>query len=169
MIGSLEGSFLCSSADPLTIRKIVGVGRIRRRVVTVGGVKGQFIKKFFAEFREFINKGNLVAIAIGFVMGSAFTGLVTALVENVIMPTVAIPFGKPNFDDVLILTINDAEIRFGAFLTVAMTFLSIAFVLFTILKIYNRATGDEAVAPPSEIGLLTEIRDELRAQRPTNG
>ena len=82
MIGSLEGSFLCSSADPLTIRKIVGVGRIRRRVVTVGGVKGQFIKKFFAEFREFINKGNLVAIAIGFVMGSAFTGLVTALVEE---------------------------------------------------------------------------------------
>jgi large conductance mechanosensitive channel len=132
-------------------------------------VKGQFVKKYFAEFREFINKGNLVAIAIGFVMGSAFTGLVTALVENVIMPVVAIPFGKPNFDDVLILTVNDAEIRFGAFLTVAVTFLSIAFVLFTILKIYNRATGDEAVAPPSEIGLLTEIRDELRSQRPSNG
>ena len=162
-------SFLCSPVAPLTIGKIVGVGRIRRRVVTVGGVKGQFVKKFFAEFREFINKGNLVAIAIGFVMGSAFTGLVTALVENVIMPAVAIPFGKPNFDDVLILTINDAEIRFGAFLTVAVTFLSIAFVLFTVLKIYNRATGDEAVAPPSEIGLLIEIRDELRAQRPTNG
>ena len=132
-------------------------------------MKSRFLKTYLSEFREFINKGNLVAIAIGFVMGSAFTGLVTALVENVIMPIVAIPFGKPNFDGVLVLTINDAEIRFGAFLTVAVTFLSIAFVLFTILKIYNRATGDEAVAPPSEIGLLTEIRDELRARRPSDG
>ena len=132
-------------------------------------MKSRFLKTYLSEFREFINKGNLVAIAIGFVMGSAFTGLVTALVENVIMPIVAIPFGKPNFDGVLVLTINDAEIHFGAFLTVAVTFLSIAFVLFTILKIYNRATGDEAVAPPSEIGLLTEIRDELRARRPSDG
>lgn len=123
------------------------------------------IKRFVAEFRDFINKGNLVAIAIGFVMGSAFTGLVTALVENVIMPLVAIPFGQPNFDDALVLTVNDAQIRFGAFLTVAVTFVSIALVLFVLLKIYNRATGDEVTAPPSEIGLLTEIRDELRARR----
>jgi len=123
------------------------------------------IGRFLDEFRQFINKGNLVAIAIGFVMGSAFTGLVTALVENVIMPLVAIPFGKPNFDGALILEINDAQIKFGAFLTVAVTFVSIALVLFVMLKIYNRATGDEAVTPPSEIGLLTEIRDELRAQR----
>jgi len=123
------------------------------------------IGRFLGEFRQFINKGNLVAIAIGFVMGSAFTGLVTALVENVIMPLVAIPFGKPNFDGALILEINDAQIKFGAFLTVAVTFVSIALVLFVMLKIYNRATGDEAVTPPSEIGLLTEIRDELRAQR----
>lgn len=123
------------------------------------------IKRFVEEFRDFINKGNLVAIAIGFVMGSAFTGLVTALVENVIMPLVAIPFGQPNFDDALILTVNDAQIRFGAFLTVAVTFVSIALVLFVLLKIYNRATGDEVSAPPSEIGLLTEIRDELRARR----
>lgn len=123
------------------------------------------IKRFVAEFRDFINKGNLVAIAIGFVMGSAFTGLVTALVENVIMPLVAIPFGQPNFDDALVLTLNDAQIRFGAFLTVAVTFVSIALVLFLLLKIYNRATGDEVTAPPSEIGLLTEIRDELRARR----
>lgn len=123
------------------------------------------VGRFLDEFRQFINKGNLIAIAIGFVMGSAFTGLVTALVENVIMPLVAIPFGQPNFDNALILEINDAQIRFGAFLTVAVTFVSIALVLFVMLKIYNRATGDEAVAPPTEIGLLTEIRDELRSHR----
>ena len=128
-------------------------------------MKDSPVGRFLAEFRQFINKGNLVAIAIGFVMGSAFTGLVTSLVENVIMPLVAIPFGKPNFDGALILEINDAQIKFGAFLTVAVTFVSIALVLFVMLKLYNRATGDEAVAPPNEIALLTEIRDELRAQR----
>ena len=58
-----------------------------------------------------------------------------------------------------------SALRFGAFLTVAVTFLSIALVLFSILKVYNRATGSAASAPPNEIALLTEIRDELRAQR----
>lgn len=114
------------------------------------------------EFRDFINRGNLLAIAIGFVIGGSFSGLVTALVENVIMPLVAIPFGEPNFDTVLVLTVNDAEIRFGAFLTVAVTFLSIAFVLFLMLKIYNRATGSEPEPPPTEVALLAEIHAELR-------
>jgi large conductance mechanosensitive channel len=123
------------------------------------------LRRFLAEFKEFVNKGNLLAIAVGFVVGGAFSGVVTALVENVLMPLVAIPFGEPNFDTVLVLTVNDAEIRFGAFLTVAVTFLSIALVLFSILKVYNRATGSAASAPPNEIALLTEIRDELRAQR----
>lgn len=129
-------------------------------------VKGGLVRRFLAEFKEFVNKGNLLAIAVGFVVGGAFSGVVTALVENVLMPVVAIPFGEPNFDTVLVLTVNDAEIRFGAFLTVAVTFLSIALVLFSILKMYNRATGSAASAPPNEIALLTEIRDELRAQRP---
>jgi large conductance mechanosensitive channel len=128
------------------------------------------IKNFLGEFKDFINRGNLLVVAIGFVMGATFTGLVTALVENVIMPIVAIPFGKPNFDGVFILRVNDAEVRFGAFLTVAVTFVLVAFVLFLIMKVYNRAmVRKEAEAPaptsPSEIDLLTEIRDELRAHR----
>lgn len=118
-----------------------------------------------SEFREFINRGNLLAIAIGFVLGGSFSGLVTALVENVIMPLVAIPFGEPNFDTALVLEINGAAIRFGAFLTVAVTFVSIAFVLFLMLKIYRRATGIEAAAPPTEMNLLSDIHAELRAIR----
>jgi large conductance mechanosensitive channel len=90
---------------------------------------------------------------------------VTALVENVIMPLVAIPFGEPNFDTALVLTINDAQIRFGAFLTVAVTFLSIAFVLFILLKLYNRATGAEPTPPPTEVALLSQIHGELQAIR----
>lgn len=132
------------------------------------------IKSLLDEFKQFINRGNLLVVAIGFVMGSTFTGLVTALVENVIMPLVAIPFGQPNFDGVLILRINDAEVRFGAFLTVAVTFVLVAFVLFLLLKIYNRAMAaaesDSAVpVPPTEVALLTEIRDELRARRSGDG
>jgi large conductance mechanosensitive channel len=121
--------------------------------------------KLLAEFKDFINRGNLLAIAIGFVLGGSFSGLVTALVENVIMPLVAIPFGEPNFDTALVLTINDAEIRFGAFLSVAVTFLSIAFVLFLLVKIYNRATGMEPTPPPTETSLLGEIHAELQAIR----
>ncbi|MFZ9385097.1 MAG: large conductance mechanosensitive channel protein MscL [Ilumatobacteraceae bacterium] len=131
------------------------------------------IKSLLDEFKQFINRGNLLVVSIGFVMGSAFTGLVTALVENVIMPLVAIPFGKPNFDGALILRINDAEVRFGAFLTVAVTFVLVAFVLFLLLKVYNRAVAAEVdpLAPvaPTEVALLTEIRDELRARRDTGG
>lgn len=125
------------------------------------------IKSFrlLEEFKGFINRGNLLAIAIGFVLGGSFSGLVTALVENVIMPLVAIPFGEPNFDTVLVLTVNDAEIRFGAFLTVAVTFLSIAFVLFSLVKIYNKATGSEPTPPPTETALLEQIRTELEAIR----
>lgn len=124
------------------------------------------MKKLFGEFKDFINKGNLLAIAVGFVIGGSFSGLVTALVENVIMPIVAIPFGKPNFDNVLVLTLNHAEIRFGAFLTVAVTFVSIAFVLFLMLKAYNRATGSKAEAPaPPDVVALNAILEELRAIR----
>ena len=84
------------------------------------------------------------------------------------MPLVAIPFGEPKFDDVLILHLNDAEIRFGSFLTVAVTFLSIAFVLFLMLKAYNKATGSPAGAPPTEMALLASIRDEFKLIREQN-
>lgn len=124
--------------------------------------------KLMRDFREFINRGNLLAIAVGFILGGAFSGLVTALVENIIMPLVAIPFGKPNFDSALVLSINDAEIRFGAFLTVTVTFLSIAFVLFLMVKLYNRATGSNPSGPPTDIELLSDIRAELRAIRNHN-
>lgn len=131
------------------------------------------IRNFLDEFRQFINRGNLLVITIGFVMGSAFSGLVTALVENIVMPIVAIPFGKPDFDDVFVLRVNDAEVRFGAFLTVAVAFVLVAFVLFVLLKVYNRAVAREVAgdgpATPTEIGLLMEIRDELRARRTDDG
>jgi large conductance mechanosensitive channel len=120
------------------------------------------MKSFLAEFKTFVSKGNLLGIAVGFVMGAAFTAVINSLVENVIMPIVAIPFGEPNFDSALIVTINDAQIRIGAFLTTFVTFVLTAFVLFLILKAYNKSTGGEAAGADTEISLLREIRDQMR-------
>ncbi len=120
------------------------------------------------EFKDFINKGNLLAVAIGFVMGAAFTAVVGSLVDNVIMPIAAIPFGEPNFDEALILTVNDAQIRFGAFLTSLVTFLLVSTTVFMLVKAYNRATDGELLAPagpPKDVVLLEAILEELRAAR----
>src|SRR4051812_8842483 len=123
------------------------------------------VKAFFAEFKEFINKGNLLGIAIGFVMGTATAVMVTSLVDNIIMPIVAIPFGKPNFDEALIITINDAQIRVGSFLTAVVSFLAIAATVFVLLKAYNKATHGEATAPPNELVVLSGILTEMRGMR----
>ena len=119
------------------------------------------------EFKEFINKGNLLSIAIGFVMGAAFTAMVNSLVTNVIMPIAAIPFGQPNFDNVLIVTINGAQIKFGAFLTSLVSFLLIAWTVFLMVKAYNRISPpkEEAPAGPDEAALLAQVVDELKGVR----
>ncbi len=131
------------------------------------------MKSFLSEFKEFVNRGNLLALAVAFVIGAAVTATVNALVQNVIMPFVAIPFGEINFDSVLILTINEAEIRFGAFLTALVSFLLIAFTVFWMMKAYNRlarvpppATEEPAAVPASaEATLLGELLEEIKGLR----
>jgi large conductance mechanosensitive channel len=76
-------------------------------------------------FRDFLNQGNVVQLAVAFVIGGAFGALVTALVVDVINPIIAIPFGKPNFDT-LVLTINGSNIKYGTFLTAVIAFALIA-------------------------------------------
>jgi large conductance mechanosensitive channel len=117
------------------------------------------------EFKNFINKGNILGIAVGFVMGAAFTAVVTALVDFVIMPITAIPFGKPNFDQALILTVNGAEIRFGAFLTALVSFLLVAVVIFFIVKAYAKAFDQDVAGAKNEVGLLSEVVEELKGMR----
>jgi large conductance mechanosensitive channel len=103
-------------------------------------------------------------------MGIAFQAVVNSLVEHVIMPIVAIPFGEPNFDE-LTLTINGSVIMWGSFVTAAVVFLLTALAVFLfIVKPYNayvdRRQGEveEEETAPSEIELLTEIRDSLRSR-----
>jgi large conductance mechanosensitive channel len=85
------------------------------------------------EFKEFALRGNLLDLAIAFVLGVAFSAVVTSLVDDVIMNVIAALVGKPDFSD-LTLTIGDGVIRYGAFLTALVTFLIIAWVLFLVVK-----------------------------------
>jgi large conductance mechanosensitive channel len=114
------------------------------------------------EFKEFISKGNLVEIAVGLILALAFAGLVASFTENLISPIIGAIFGQPNFDS-LVVEMGDAELRYGAFLTTLLNFVIVAFVLFLVVKAYNRmAPKEEEVGGPTDIELLTEIRDELR-------
>ncbi len=120
------------------------------------------------EFKEFALSGNLIEIAVGLVMALALAALIGSLVEHVLMPIVGILFGQPSFNDVAIIEINESRILLGTFITSVVTFLSIAFaVYFFVVKPYNAykarvSSGEEEpAAGPSEIDLLTEIRDAL--------
>jgi len=81
------------------------------------------------EFRDFLLRGNIVELAVAFVMGVAFAAVVTSLVDNLVMPVVAMIIGKPDFND-LTFTINDAVFRYGAFITDAIQFVAIAAAVF---------------------------------------
>ena len=106
------------------------------------------------EFRDFLMRGNLLELAVAFVMGLAFAALITSFVDDLIMPIVAMIIGKPSFDD-LTFTINDAVFRYGAFLTAAITFVSTAAaIFFFVVKPANalqaRFTPDEEAAISDE-------------------
>ena len=85
------------------------------------------------EFREFALKGNLLELAVAFVLGLAFAAVVTSFVDDIIMQLVAAIIGKPDFSN-LTFSIGDGVIRYGSFLTALVTFLIITWVLFLIVK-----------------------------------
>lgn len=119
------------------------------------------------EFKDFINRGNLVELAVAFVLGIAFADMVNSLVENVFTPIIAAIFGQPDFSD-LKIDIGDSAIFYGSFLNSVINFLIIAFVLFLVVKAYNKFKRDQGEDPagPSEVELLTDIRDALVNRRP---
>ena len=93
------------------------------------------------EFRDFLMRGNLVELAVAFVMGLAFATLVTSFIDNLVMPIIAMLIGKPDFGD-LTFTINDAVFRYGAFITSAITFLATAAaIFFFVVKPVNTLTA----------------------------
>ena len=120
------------------------------------------------EFKKFIMKGNLVTLAVAFIIGVEFSKVVGAFTDGIIMRVVGAIAGKPSFDD-LTLKIGKGVILYGTFLTAVVNFLIVAFVLFLVIKAYDKmqaAMGvNEAEEGPNEADLLAEIRDLLKAQR----
>lgn len=125
------------------------------------------MKGFLNEFKDFAMKGNVLDLAVGVVMGSAFGTIVTSLVEKIIMPLVGIIVGGVNIAD-LSLKVGNATLGYGAFLQAIINFLIIAFSIFLFVKAINTATSkfkkaEEKAAPAvdPQLELLTEIRDLL--------
>lgn len=115
------------------------------------------------EFKEFAFGGNIIELAVAFVMAGAFGALVGALVEHIVMPIVGIIFGEPSFDS-LTATVNDSVIMYGSFITALVTFIAVAAgVFFFIVKPYNAykarvdSGAEEPAPPPEDIELLRQI------------
>ncbi|MBQ9980901.1 MAG: large conductance mechanosensitive channel protein MscL [Oscillospiraceae bacterium] len=154
-------------------------------------------KGFFQEFKEFISRGNVLDMAVGVIVATAFGKITTALVNNVIMPFVGWIFGGTDLS-MLNITLREAvmngeevvkpaiELGIGTFISAIIDFVIIAFVVFAIVKAFNKArelsekkkkAAEEAAAaaaeeapaappePSAEEKLLTEIRDLLKAQQ----
>ena len=118
------------------------------------------------EFKDFISRGNVVDLAVAVVIGAAFGLVVTSFTNDVLMQIVAAIVGEPDFSG-LSFDLNDTPINYGAFLTALINFVILAFVIFLLVRAANRLVAKEDAAPPagpSEVDLLTEIRDELRKQ-----
>jgi large conductance mechanosensitive channel len=108
------------------------------------------------EFRDFLLRGNIVELAVAFVIGVAFGALITSFVDNLLMPVVAMIVGKPDFRD-LTFTINDAVFRYGAFLTDLLAFVAVAAaVFFCVVKPLNALMA--RLRSPVEEGMPDEER-----------
>ena len=124
------------------------------------------------EFKEFAVKGNVIDLAVGVVIGGAFGKIVTSLVEDIITPAILTPALKAaNLQNLLELVVPGTEIKYGNFLSAALSFLIVAFALFIMIKGINRlkrkeeAPAPEAPKGPTQEQLLAEIRDLLRKQQ----
>jgi large conductance mechanosensitive channel len=110
------------------------------------------------EFRDFISRGNLIDLAVAFVLGIAFAGVITSLTEGIVTPLIGRIFQVDNLQTYVIA----GDIEIGRFLAAILNFVLVAFVMFLVVKAYNRMKKPaEAAADSAEIVLLREIRDAL--------
>lgn len=121
------------------------------------------VKKFAEEFKKFISKGNVLDLAVGVIIGGAFSKIITSIVDDIIMPLIGIIIGGINFKDATI-TVGNAVVKYGNFLQNVIDFLIVAFCIFVFVKLINKLTNKEEKAkePTKEEVLLTEIRDLLK-------
>jgi len=121
------------------------------------------------EFKDFALKGNVMDLAVGVIIGAAFSAIVKSLVEDIITPLILTPVLKAaNLEDIKDLTWG-AGVKYGNFLSNVITFLIVAFILFLIIKGVNAARKKDETpaappAPSNEEKLLMEIRDALKSK-----
>lgn len=131
------------------------------------------MKKFFEEFKLFIARGNVIDLAVGMIVGSAFTAIVSSLVDDMLMPLIGTILGGINLRNLRItipwsLNGDNPVIYYGQFLQAVINFLLIAFCIFLLIKMINKFVKKKEAAPAKptkDQELLTEIRDLLKAQQ----
>jgi large conductance mechanosensitive channel len=133
------------------------------------------VMSFVSEFKEFIKRGNVVDLATGIVIGSAFGKISTSLVKDIVLPPLGILLGKVDFKDLKITLLHKTAtqaavtLNYGSFLQSIIDFIVIAIVIFICIRAYNKLNKKEEAKPdstplatPADIALLTEIRDLLK-------
>jgi large conductance mechanosensitive channel len=140
--------------------------------------------KLFDEFKKFAMRGNVVDLAVGVVIGAAFTGIVNSLVKDIITPPIGMALGGIDFSNFFVTlkgphlaTLAEAQkaaavtLNYGLFINALINFIVVAIALFLLIRAINRLTTPETPAeavaaaplpPPEEVVLLREIRDELK-------
>lgn len=130
------------------------------------------MKKIIQEFKEFINRGNVIDLAVGVVVGGAFSKIVSSLVNDIIMPLIGLILGGIDFTS-LSLTIGKSVITYGQFIQNVIDFLIVAFCIFMLVKFVNKLSKinkkeeikKEEPKKSNEELLLEEIRDLLKTQK----
>lgn len=136
------------------------------------------MKKFISEFKDFISRGNVIDLAVGIIIGTAFTSIVNSLVNQIVMPAISFIIGKIDFTGRKFpqnAAEGEAAIMYGAFIQQVINFLIIAFVVFCMVKVINRLKSikgeeikekeEKTPAISAELEMLTEIRDLLKEMK----
>jgi large conductance mechanosensitive channel len=126
----------------------------------------------WAEFKQFVSRGNVVELAIAVIIGAAFSKIVDSLVEDIIMPLIGIVVGGINLE-ALQFKVGGAVVLYGNFIQTMLDFLLISFAIFIVIKLFNRHHAkkqekQEEEAEAKDVELLTEIRDILKRSEQKN-
>lgn len=129
------------------------------------------MRNFINEFKDFIMRGNVMDLAVAFIMGAAFQTVIKSVVDDLIMPLIGIITGSISFSSI-VWHVGSADIKVGSFIGTLITFLLTSFAVFLILKAIRKAQSmakkqdeEEEIAPETELVVLQEIRDALAAKK----
>lgn len=128
------------------------------------------MRNFISEFRDFIMRGNVMDLAVAFIMGAAFQTVVKSVVDDLIMPLIGIITGSISFSNI-VWHVGSADIKVGPFIGTLITFLLTSFAVFLILKAIRKAqaiankNAEEEAVPETELVVLQEIRDALAEKK----